>query len=73
MKITDRNITKEELDKIYDDFKKIEKQDGIPDSNTKRYEYIAEENNEIIGYASVLTNHKWFYVKRLVGISVIRW
>lgn len=65
MKITDRNITKEELNKIYDDFKKIEKQDGIPDANTKRYEYIAEENNEIIGYASGLTNRKWFYLSDL--------
>jgi hypothetical protein len=49
MKISDRNITKEELNYIYDDFKKIEKQDGIPEANTNRYEYIAEENNEIIG------------------------
>ena len=65
MKITDRNITKEELNYIYDDFKRIEKQDCIPDANTKRYEYIAEENNEIVGYASGLTNHKWFYLSDL--------
>lgn len=65
MKITDRNISKEELDKIYDDFKKIEKQDGITDANTKRYEYLAEENNKIIGYVSGLTNHKWFYLSDL--------
>jgi ribosomal protein S18 acetylase RimI-like enzyme len=65
IKITDRNITKEELNKIYEDFKKIEKQDGIPDANTKRYEYIAEVNSEIIGIASGLTNHKWFYLTDL--------
>lgn len=65
MKITDRNITKAELDFIYEDFKKIEKQDGIPDANTKRYEYLAEENNIVIGYVSGLTNHKWFYLTDL--------
>jgi len=64
-KITDRNITKDELNKIYDDFKKIEKQDGIPDANTRRYEYIAEENNKVIGFISGLTNHKWFYLTDL--------
>ena len=65
MIITDRNITKDELDRIYDDFKKIEKQDGVPDANTKRYEYIAEENNEIVGFVSGLTNHQWFYLSDL--------
>lgn len=65
MKIIDRKITKEELNYIYDDFKKIEKQDGIPDANTKRYDYIAEENNKIIGYVSGVTNHKWFYLSDL--------
>lgn len=60
IKITNRNISKEELNKIYDDFKIIEKRDGIQDANTRRYEYIAEENNEIVGFASGLTNHKWF-------------
>jgi len=63
--ILDRKITKEELDKIYKDFKKIEKSDGIQDANTNRYEYIAEDNNEIIGIASGLTYHKWFYLSDL--------
>lgn len=60
MKFTDRNVTKEELDKIYDDFKKIEEIYGVPDTCSNRYNVTVEENNEIIGFASGLTNHKWF-------------
>lgn len=60
MKFTDRDISKEELDRIYEDFKKIEKQDGVPEANSKRYQFIAEEDGEVIGYVSGLTNHKWF-------------
>jgi len=62
MKITDRDITKKELDDIYDDFKKIELQDGVPPNNQVRHQFIAEENNIVIGFVSGLTNHKWFYL-----------
>ena len=60
MEFTDRDITKKELDDIYDDFKKIDLKDGVPDSKQQRYQFIAEENGQIIGFASGLTNHKWF-------------
>jgi N-acetylglutamate synthase-like GNAT family acetyltransferase len=65
MIINNRSITKDELNEIYDDFKRIEKQDGVPDPNTNRYEYIAEENDKVVGYVSGLTNHKWFYLTDL--------
>lgn len=65
MRITDRDITKNELDNIYNDFKKIELQDGVPDTEQKRYQFIAEEDSIIIGFASGLTNHKWFYLTDL--------
>ena len=66
MKITDREITKKELQDIYDDFKKIERQDGILESEEKRYSFIAEENDIVIGFASGLTNYqKWFYLSDL--------
>ena len=65
MKFTDREITKKELDDIYDDFKKIDIQDGVPDSKQERYQFIVEENDQIIGFASGLTNHKWFYLTDL--------
>jgi N-acetylglutamate synthase-like GNAT family acetyltransferase len=60
MKITDRPITEKELENIYSDFKKIEQKDGVPSANSNRYQYVAEENGIIIGFASGLTNHKWF-------------
>lgn len=60
MQITGRDITKAELDGIYADFQRIERLDGIPDANERRYQFIAEENGLIIGFASGLTNHKWF-------------
>ena len=65
MIITNREITKEELQDIYDDFEKIEVQDGVPQIEEKRYSYTAEENNVVIGFASGLTKHKWFYLSDL--------
>jgi len=62
MNITDRDITKKELQDIYDDFKKIETQDGVPDVPQVRYQFIAEDNEIIVGFASGLTNHKWFFL-----------
>ena len=65
MKITDRDISKTELQEIYDDFKKIEIQNGIRQMEQVRYQFIAEENDSIIGFASGLTNHKWFHLTDL--------
>ena len=65
MTITDRDISKHELDEIYEDFKKIEIQDGVPQHEQVRHQYIAEENGIIIGIASGLTNHKWFHLTDL--------
>ena len=65
MTITDRDITKKELDDIYQDFKNIEIQDGIPQQEQIRYQFLAEENDIVIGLASGLTNHKWFYLTDL--------
>ena len=62
MKITDREITKTELDDIYADFKMIEAQDGVPYSEQKRHNVVAEENGMVVGFVSGLTNHKWFFL-----------
>lgn len=65
MTITERDISKQELDMIYDDFKAIEASEGIPYQPSVRYQFIAEENGSIIGYVSGLTEHKWFYLTDL--------
>jgi GNAT superfamily N-acetyltransferase len=65
MIITNREITKSELDEIYADFKKIETQDGVPPFEQKRYNITAEENGMVVGFASGLTNHKWFVLTDL--------
>ena len=65
MIISDRDISKEELNSIYDDFTKIEIIDGIPQAKQERYQFVAEENDIIIGFASGLTKHKWFYLSDL--------
>ena len=62
MKITDREVTQTELDGIYADFKKIEAQDGVPFSEQKRHNVVAEENGIVVGFASGLTHHKWFFL-----------
>jgi len=65
MKITDRAITQDELQMIYDDFTKIELRDGIPQSPVERYQFTAEENGTVKGFVSGLTEHKWFYLSDL--------
>ena len=65
MKITDRSdndLTREQLDEIYEDFKKIDERDGLSPNNQRRYSFAAEENDIIIGFVSGLTNRKWFYL-----------
>ena len=65
VRITDREITKAELSNIYDDFKEIERRDGVPDSPQVRYSYTADEDGEVVGFISGLTNHKWFFISDL--------
>lgn len=60
MKAVERDITPDEKKKIYDNFTEIEIALGIPQTERVRYSYVAKENGEIIGYASGITNHKWF-------------
>jgi len=62
MQITNREITKPELDAIYEDFRRIELQDGVPDAKRQRLQCLAEEGGAVIGFASGLTNHRWFYL-----------
>ena len=65
MRVTDRDITPQELGAIYDDFKKIERRDGVPDAMQARHQFIAEEDGAVVGFASGLTNHRWFYLTDL--------
>ncbi|MDR2569045.1 MAG: GNAT family N-acetyltransferase [Oscillospiraceae bacterium] len=65
MIITDREITKAELDAIYADFKVIEERDGVPHFEQKRHNVVAEENGVVVGFASGLTDHKWFFLSDL--------
>jgi len=65
MKITERNVSQQELKEIYDDFKKIEIQHNVPQVEQKRYNVTADENGIVIGMASGLTNHKWFFLSDL--------
>ena len=65
MKFVDREITKSELQAIYDDFKKIEIQDGLPLEESKRYNVVVEEHDTVIGFASGLTEYRWFHLTDL--------
>jgi len=65
MEIYDRIVTDDEFKNIYDDFKKIEIQNGIPQAEEKRYRLVAEENGNLIGVAEGYTNHKWFVLATL--------
>ena len=65
MDIVEREITASELEEIYRDFERIEQRDGVPQVPRERYSDIAEEDGEVIGFASGLTHHKWFYLSDL--------
>ena len=39
--------------------------DGVTHFEQKRYQFVADENEKIIGLASGLTHHKWFFLSDL--------
>ncbi len=59
MEFTNREITGDEYNKICEDFRKIEIEHGISEANTKRINITVEEDCNIVGFASGLTNHEW--------------
>lgn len=63
--ILQREITREELDEIYSDFDSILIQDGVLPEKESRHQFVAEENGRIIGLASGLMHHQWFYLSDL--------
>ena len=65
MDISERDISPEELQSIYEDFRKIEIREGIPQREVRRYQYVLEEDGEVVGYVSGITEHKWFYLTDL--------
>lgn len=65
MKIYEREITRSELDSIYDDFKAIKLKDGIPQRKTERFQFVLENEVRVIGYVSGITEHKWFFLTDL--------
>jgi N-acetylglutamate synthase-like GNAT family acetyltransferase len=60
MKFSVRSVTKEELERIYRDFKNIEVEYGVPDAKEERCNITVEDEETIIAMASGLINHKWF-------------
>ena len=65
MQITERAITQDELQMIYDDFTKIEIRDGVPQTPVVRYQFTVEDDGKVVGFVSGLTEHKWFYLSDL--------
>ena len=65
MEISKRDISKDELAKINDDFRKIEAEYDVPQSNRKRLNVTIDEDGEVVGFASGLTHHKWFFLSDL--------
>lgn len=63
--ITQRDISREELEEIYADFKEIERKDGVSPQEETRYQFVAEEEGKLIGLASGLVHHEWFYLSDL--------
>ena len=63
--ITQRDISQEELEEIYADFKAMERADGVCPQKETRYQFVAEENGKMIGLASGLVHHEWFYLSDL--------
>lgn len=65
MEISDREITTEEYNKILADFKKIEREYSLPDKKSLRLNVTVDKEDQVIGFASGLINHKWFFLSDL--------
>jgi N-acetylglutamate synthase-like GNAT family acetyltransferase len=65
MEFVDRDATEDELKYIYDDFVKIEIGLGIPQTERRRYSYVAEYSGEIVGFVSGLTSNKWLLLSNM--------
>ncbi len=65
LKITEKDITSSELERIYEDFKAIEIKNGIPQRETVRRQFVMEDSGSIVGYVSGITEHRWFYLTDL--------
>jgi len=65
MEISKRDVTKEELDYMLKDFRKIEIEYNIPETNQERLNVTVDEDGKIIGFASGLINLKWFILSDL--------
>lgn len=63
--ILPREITRQELEEIYSDFDSLLIRDGIVPEKEIRHQFVAEQNGRIIGLASGLTHHQWFYLSDL--------
>lgn len=62
---TEREITPGELESIYDDFRRTELADGIPQRKSERFQFLLEDGERVAGYVSGITEHKWFYLTDL--------
>ena len=60
MEITKREVSKEELEYMLSDFRKIEIEYDVEEQNSRRLNITIDEDGEVVGFASGLTNHKWF-------------
>lgn len=60
MEFSKREVTKEEYERIYADFRKIEIEYGVSEENSRRLNVVVEEGGEVVGFASGLVNRKWF-------------
>jgi N-acetylglutamate synthase-like GNAT family acetyltransferase len=63
--ISDRAVTKAELNEIYADITKVKAEHNIPQTEKNRYEIIAEDGGAVVGFAAGQTEHRWFYLSDL--------
>lgn len=65
MEFSTREITTKEYEEITADFKKIEHKFGIQDVPTRRLNRTVLEDGKVVGFASGLVYHKWFFLSDL--------
>jgi len=65
MKISKREVNQAEYQAILADFRRIDAEFGLPDAAAERLNITVDEDGAVVGFASGLLHHKWFYLTDL--------
>ena len=63
--ITERDVTKEELERVRVGFVEHQAEYGIPETWQQRHGFVVMDSDKFVGCVSGLTDNNWFYISDL--------